>query len=61
LFGERDGWASQHDMSFHSRAQVEELLRGFKVELLLEDERDGATALGLAKHWHTFQIVARKV
>ena len=47
-------------MTFHAREQVEALIDGLKVEMLLEDERDGATALGRPKHWHTFQIVARK-
>lgn len=60
LFGERDGWARDTRMTFHTRAEVEQLLDSFKVEHLHEEERDGATALGDAKHWHAFHIVARK-
>ena len=32
LFGERDGWAPADNLTFHSRAQVEELLAGLDVE-----------------------------
>jgi tellurite methyltransferase len=35
-------------------------LSGFKVEWLLEEERDGHTATGEPKHWHVFHIVAFK-
>ena len=60
LFGERDGWASEPDMSFHTRAAVEELLRDLEVERLDEVEEDGRTAVGEPKHWHLFHVVARK-
>lgn len=60
LFGVRDGWAGDAAMTFHTREQVEALLRPFKIEMLLEEERDGRTATGDPKHWHSFQIVAFK-
>lgn len=60
LFGVRDGWADDATMTFHTRAQTEALLSGFKVEWLLEEERDGHTATGEPKHWHVFHIVAFK-
>ncbi len=60
LFGEHDGWAPADDMSFHSRAHVEQLLAGLEVERLDELEQDGRTALGDPKHWHLFHLVARK-
>jgi trans-aconitate methyltransferase len=60
LFGDRDGWAHDTRMNFHTRAQVELLLQPFKVEHLHEEDRDGMTALGEAKHWHAFHIVACK-
>lgn len=59
LFGVRDGWAGTESMTFHTREQVDALLGGFRVEMLVEHEHDGKTALGRPKHWHTFQIVAR--
>jgi len=60
FFGPHDGWANEPMMTFHTQAQVEGLLVPFKVEQLLEEDRDGSTALGNAKHWHTFQVVAFK-
>ncbi|MFQ4168342.1 class I SAM-dependent methyltransferase [Scytonema millei] len=60
LFGDRDSWAIYPNMSHHSRAQVEELLQPFKIELFQEEEHPGMTALGEQKYWHIFHIVAGK-
>jgi trans-aconitate methyltransferase len=60
LFGDRDGWRDEADMTFHTRAEAEELLRPFELELFDEEEEDGETALGDPKHWHLFHVVARK-
>jgi len=60
LFGDRDAWATYPDLSTHSRSQVEALLTPFTLELLDEEEHPGKTALGESKHWHLFNIVARK-
>jgi SAM-dependent methyltransferase len=60
LFGDRDGWATQPDMSFQTREDAENLLRGLEVEHLEEVEEDGETAVGDPKHWHVFHVVARK-
>ena len=40
--------------------EVEALLDGFDLERFDEVENDGQTALGEAKHWHLFHIVARR-
>lgn len=60
LFGDRDSWAIYTSMNHHTRQQVEALLQPFEVEMLQEEEHPGKTALGEDKHWHIFQIVARK-
>ena len=60
LFGERDEWATEDDMTFQSRGEAERLLSGFELERFDEVEEDGKTALGQPKHWHVFTIVARK-
>lgn len=60
FFGERDGWATEPAMTFHTRSQVEAMLHEFKIEQFVEEDRDGKTALGDTKHWHTFQVVAFK-
>jgi SAM-dependent methyltransferase len=61
LFGVNDDWAGQEDMNFHSRDAVERLLAGFEIERLDEVDEDGSTALGEAKHWHRFHVVARRL
>ncbi len=60
LFGDRDGWSGEQDMTFQTRTQVERLLASFDVEQLEEIEEDGATATGKEKHWHLFHVIARK-
>ena len=59
LFGIRDSWADDPDMTFHTRHQVEVLLDGLDILRLEETERDGHAFSG-PKHWHTFDILARK-
>ncbi len=60
FFGDRDDWAALTDRSHQTRSGVERLLVEFEVEIFEEEERDGADALGFAKHWHVFHVVARK-
>lgn len=61
FFGERDSWAKLADRSHQTRDEVEALLRGFAIEELREDERDGTDCTGAGKHWHVFHVVARRV
>jgi len=60
LFGDRDSWAVYTTMNYHTRTQIEKLLRSFDVEMLQEEEHPGKTAIGEVKYWHIFHIVARK-
>lgn len=60
LFGDRDSWAVNPLMSHFTRAQLEELLAPFEVELLDEEDHPGKTALGEEKHWHIYNLVLRK-
>jgi tellurite methyltransferase len=60
LLGDRDSWAVYSDLKHHSRKQVNELFSAFNVELFNEEERSSTTALGVEKHWHFYEIVARK-
>jgi SAM-dependent methyltransferase len=60
LFGERDSWAIEPNLSHHTRQQLETLIRFFVIEMLEEEDHPGQTALGEPKHWHIFHIVARK-
>jgi hypothetical protein len=47
-------------MTFLSREDALAMLDGFEVEMFEEEEADGVTPRGTAKHWHIFHIVARK-
>jgi tellurite methyltransferase len=60
LFGDRDEWSNEDDMTFQTRAEAEALLSRFEVELFDEVEEDSETAVGEPKHWHFFQVVARR-
>lgn len=60
LFGIRDSWANNPEMTFHSAQQVNSLLApGFEIETLQEVDEDGEAFAG-PKHWHVFDIIGRK-
>ena len=59
-YGPRDSWSDRPGMTFVSRDEALELLDGFDLEMFEEEEADGVTPRGNAKHWHIFHIVARK-
>ena len=62
FFGLKDSWYSiKKDMTFLSKEQVLDLFKDFKVIKFKENEEDGKTALGSNKHWHTFDIIAKKI
>jgi hypothetical protein len=62
LFGPNDSWnLPESGMNFHSRSDVERLLRGWTVLELTEEDRPGKTKLGEDKHWHIFHIIARRM
>lgn len=60
FFGDRDDWARCGDRVHMTRAQVEECLREFDLELFDEEEKEEAMADGTVKHWHVFHVVGRK-
>ncbi|MEW6226076.1 MAG: class I SAM-dependent methyltransferase [Chloroflexota bacterium] len=59
LFGDRDENAGEADVAFLDRASVERLLAGLEVIELDEHEEDAGSFRG-PKHWHLFDIVARR-
>ena len=59
FFGERDSWASNGTMTFHTADQVRRLLGEFKTEVFHEVDEDGVAVSG-PKHWHVFDVIARK-
>lgn len=60
LFGERDTWADNPEMSFVTRDRATRLLEGLEVIELGESEEDGYSFSG-PKHWHTLSVIARRV
>ena len=60
FFGERDDWA-RSGLHVQTARRSKALLEPFELELLDEFEGDGPTAIGKAKHWHLFHVVARKL
>ncbi|MEM7128155.1 MAG: class I SAM-dependent methyltransferase [Chloroflexota bacterium] len=61
LFGDRDGWVGNRELTFHTQAEVEQRLKEFEIIEFDERDEDGSTATGTAKHWHVFSIVAKKL
>src|SRR4051812_14200630 len=59
LFGDRDSWSRNTQMTFHTRSQAETLLSVFEVLELQEEEEDGMPAVGPMKHWHVFHFIVR--
>jgi tellurite methyltransferase len=59
LFGVRDTWANNPEMTFFTAEQARTLLAGLKVEHFQEEDEDGQSTVG-PKHWHIFHVIARK-
>lgn len=47
-------------MTFLEKEQVLELLKDFEIIKFDEIEKDATTGLGDIKHWHIYNIIARK-
>jgi hypothetical protein len=48
-------------MTFHTKEQAEGLFSDFSIIVFEEKERNGKTANGQPKHWHLFNVIARKI
>lgn len=61
FFGVHDEWnVPGSGMTFLTRDEAEAQLRDLEAVEFRELEEDGSTAVGAAKHWHVFHILARK-
>jgi tellurite methyltransferase len=60
LFGVKDTWASNKDMTFLTEEQARALFTAFDVEYFREEDEDGQSQIG-PKHWHIFHVIARKM
>lgn len=61
LFGDKDEWAQKRpDMTFKTREQVYDLLKGFDIEYLNEEYEESPAQFKTIKQWHLFEIIAKK-
>lgn len=62
FFGTNDGWNGiKKEMIFLSREQIIVLFNEFEIILFKETEKDALTGLGKMKHWHIFDVIAKKL
>ncbi len=59
VFGVRDTWADDPEMTFVARDRVARMVAGLEVIAIDEEDADGDSFNG-PKHWHVFDIVARR-
>ena len=60
FYGERDDFAREPHLTCHTAEETAAMLAGLEVEMLDEEEADGVTPRGRAKHWHIRHVVARR-
>lgn len=61
FFGIKDEWKeTKSNMTFLNKQQTLELFNEFEIINFKEIEKNGTTGLGNIKHWHIFDIIARK-
>ncbi|HSO91883.1 MAG TPA: hypothetical protein VLR70_12100, partial [Arthrobacter sp.] len=58
LFGDRDSWADITEWNFHTDAGARQLFAGLEI-LTFEVYDDGQSLRG-PKHWHIYDVIARK-
>jgi hypothetical protein len=59
FFGPRDSWAGREGMRFIDVDAVRRLVNGLELLALEEEDQDGSSFLG-PKHWHVFDVIARR-
>lgn len=60
FFGVNDTWANRPNMTFFIKEEVIELFSSFEIINFKEIEKNGKTVLGVEKHWHVFNVIAKK-
>jgi SAM-dependent methyltransferase len=62
FFGVNDDWKkTKENMTFLTKDETMNLFKSFEIISFKEIEKDGTTGLGKKKHWHIFNIIARKL
>ena len=61
FFGNNDEWKNtKEEMTFLAKGQVIEVFKDFDIIEFKEIEKDVITGLGKMKHWHIFNVIAKK-
>lgn len=61
FFGNNDEWKNTKEkMTFLAKEEVIELFKDFEIIEFKEVEKDAITGLGKMKHWHIFNVIAKK-
>ena len=61
FFGKKDSWAKTNEnILFFTEHEVQLLLSDFEIIQFNEIEKDVILASGEKKHWHTYDIIAKK-
>ena len=60
FFGINDSWANRPNMVFFTKEEVIKLFSSFEIINFKEVAKNGKTALGIEKHWHIFNVIAKK-
>ena len=62
FFGNNDEWKKQEEeMTFLTKEQVIELFKNFEIIDFKEVEKDCFNGLGIMKHRHIFNVIAKKI
>ncbi len=62
FFGKNDEWKKQEEeMTFLTKEQVIELFKNFEIIDFKEVEKDCFNGLGIMKHRHIFNVIAKKI
>ena len=61
FLGNNDSWKNlDKPLIFFSKESVLKLFENFEIIKFDEIEKDGKTGLGIEKHWHIFNVIAKK-
>ena len=61
FFGQNDSWKeNKKEMTFLTEKQVKKLFKEFEIIKFKEIEKDGLTGMGKMKHWHIYNVIAKK-
>ncbi|HSN37487.1 MAG TPA: methyltransferase domain-containing protein [Arthrobacter sp.] len=59
LFGDRDSWADVPEWNFHTEAEARQLFDGLEILKFEVYDDDGQSFRG-PKHWHIYDVIARR-